>query len=102
MNEPIENAYSFECLGSRMKCDEDDKADVRYRIEIAQATFSSLSRIWKDRRLSQNMRIWLYSSSICHTLTHACEAWDLIEDVQKFIRGFLQQPVHALHHRLRV
>ena len=36
----IENVYSFEYLGSRMQCDGDDKADVRYRMEITQATFS--------------------------------------------------------------
>ena len=65
-------------------------------MEIAQATFSSLSRIWKDQRLSQNMKIRLYSSSVCHTLIHACEAWDLTEDVQKFIRGLNNRCMHSI------
>ena len=94
--QPIENVYSFEYLGSRMQCDRDDKADVCYRMEIAQATFSSLSQIWKDQRLSQNMKIRLYSSSVCHALSHACEAWNLTEDVQKIVRGFNNRCMHSI------
>ena len=79
-----------------MQCDGDSKADVRYRIGIAQATFSSLSQIWKDHRLSQNMKIRLYSSSVCHTLTHVCEALDLTEGVQKIFRGFNNRCMHSI------
>ena len=41
----LENMYSFEYPGSRMQCDGDDSADVKYRMDIAQARFSSLHRI---------------------------------------------------------
>ena len=47
----LENVYSFEYLGSRMQCDGDDRADVKYRMDIAQARFSSSHHIWKDHRL---------------------------------------------------
>ena len=48
--ESIENVYSFEYLGSRLQCDGDDKADVQYRMSIAQSAFSSLSDMWTDHR----------------------------------------------------
>ena len=38
----IENVYSFEYLGSHFQCDGDEKAEMKYRMEIAQAIFSSL------------------------------------------------------------
>ena len=44
----LDNVYSFEYLGSRTQCDGDEKADVQYRMDIAQARFSSLHHIWKD------------------------------------------------------
>ena len=84
----IENVYSFEYLGSRMQCDGDDTADVKYRMDIAQARFSSLHRIWKDHRLHLPMKIRLYTSSVCSTLTHACEAWDLTVAITRQINGF--------------
>ena len=84
----IDNVYSFEYLGHRIQCDGDDRADVRYRMDIAQARFSSLNRIWQDHRLPRALKIRLYKSSVCSTLTHACEAWDLTEEVQRMLRGF--------------
>ena len=92
----IDNVYSFEYLGHRIQCDGDDRADVRYRMDIAQARFSSLNRIWQDHRLPRALKIRLYKSSVCSTLTHACEAWDLTEDVQRMLRGFNSRCLHSI------
>ena len=69
-NSVLDNVYSFEYLGSRLQCDGDDEADVRYRMDIAQATFASLSHLWMDHRLSRNMKLRLYNLCVCSTLTH--------------------------------
>ena len=74
---------SFEYLGSRLQCDGDDEADVRYRMDIAQAAFASLSHLWMDHRLSRNMKLRLYNLCICSTLTHSCEAWNLTKAVSR-------------------
>ena len=42
----LENVLNFEYLGSRLQCDGDDQVDVRHRMDIAQAVFGSLSRLW--------------------------------------------------------
>ena len=92
----LENVYSFEYLGSRLQCDGDDTADVKHQMNIAQAVFRSLSHIWNDHRLSVNMKIRLYRTAVCSTFTHACEAWDLTEEVTKSINGFNSRCLHII------
>ena len=84
----LENVYTFEYLGSRIQCNGDEKADVEYGMIIAQSIFSSLSHMWADHRLSRNMKICLYQTSVCSAFTHACEAWNITDSVRKMINGF--------------
>ena len=53
----LENVLNFEYLGSRLQCDADDQGDVRHRMDIAQATFGSLSHLWSDHRLSRETKL---------------------------------------------
>ena len=87
-DEPLDNVYSFEYLGSGLQCNGDERADVEYRMAIAQTTFNSLSHMWADHRLSRNMRIKLYASGVCSAFTHGCEAWSMTESVTRTINGF--------------
>ena len=98
----LENVYSFEYLGSRVQCDGDDMADVEYRINIAQSVFGSLSNIWTDHRLSSQMKIRLYQAAVCSTLTHACEAWTMTDEVSRKVNGFNSRCLHIItgdHYR---
>ena len=95
----LDNVYSFEYLGSRMQCDGDDKADVQHRMDIAQPRFSSLRHVWKDHRLRRVMKIRLYKSSVCSTLTHACEAWNLTAAVKQMLNGFNSRCLHTITRR---
>ena len=88
IDEPLDNVYSFQYLGSRIQCDGDERADVEYRMAIAQTTFNSLSHMWTDHRLSRDMRIKLYASGVCSAFTHGCEAWTITESVTRTINGF--------------
>ena len=94
------NVYSFEYLGSRLQGDGDDEADVRYRMDIAQAAFASLSHLWTDHRLSCNLMLRLYNLCICSTLTHSCEAWNLTKAVSQILNGF--NSLRYLGHLLRL
>ena len=87
-NNVLGNVYSFEYLGSRLQGDGDDEADVRYRMDIAQAAFASLSHLWTDHRLSRNLKLRLYNLCVCPTLTHSCEAWNLTKTVSRILNGF--------------
>ena len=86
--EQLDNVYSFEYLGSRIQCDGDERADVEYRMTIAQTPFNSLSHMWSDHRLSRRKKVRLYASSVCSAFTHGCEAWRLTESVTKTVNGF--------------
>ena len=56
-------------------------------MDIVQSVFSSLSHIWKDHPLSLAMKLRLYKASVCSTFTHACEAWDLTNEIKRLING---------------
>ena len=94
--EPIENVYTFDYFGSQQQCDGEDNVDVHHRMNIAQATFSSLSRIWPDHRLPIALKLRLYCSAVCSTFSHACEAWDLTAAVIKNINGFNSRCLHVI------
>ena len=42
------------------------------------------------------MKIRLYRTAVCSTFTHACEAWDLTENVTKMINGFNSRCLHVI------
>ena len=84
----IENVHSFVYLGSKQQCDGDDIADVKYRMDIAQAAFSSLYHMWNDHRLPLTMKLSLYHLAVCLTLTHASEAWDFTDEIRRRVNGF--------------
>ena len=92
----LDNVYSFEYLGSRLQGDGDDEADVRYRMDIAQAAFASLSHIWTDHRLSRNLKLRLYILCVCSTVTHSCEAWSLTKAVSRILNGFNSRCLHII------
>ena len=97
-NNVLGNVYSFEYLGSRLEGDGDDEADVRYRMDIAQAAFASLSHLWTDHRLSRNLKLTsrLYNLCVCSTLTHSCEAWNLMKAVSRILNGFNSRCLHVV------
>ena len=87
-NEALDNVLQFEHLGSQLQGDEEDEADVRHRMDVAQVAFGSLSHPWSDHRLSRATKLMLYRISACSTLTHSCEAWTLTRTVTRMVNGF--------------
>ena len=94
--EAIENVHSFVYLGSKTQCDGESKADVKHRMVIAQDAFNSLYKLWEDRRLPLSMKLRMYFTAVCSTFTHACESWDLTEEVRKTINGFNSRCLHVI------
>ena len=84
----LDNVYTFEYLGCRIQSDGEEKADINYHMAIAQSMFNSLSHLWGDHRVTNNMKIRLYKSVVCSTLSHGCEAWTFSQSVRKTRRGF--------------
>ena len=55
---------------------------------IAQSVFNSLSHMWADHRLPTTMKLRLYTSAVCSSFTHGCEAWKITDSVHRTINGF--------------
>ena len=94
--EQIDNVHSFVYLGSKTQCDGDSRADMKHRMDIAQVAFSSLFNLWRDHRIPLSMKIRLYRAAVCSTFTHACEAWDLTEEIHKSVNGFNSRCLHII------
>ena len=45
----IENVHNFIYLGAKQQGDGDEVADVKHRMEIAQAAFNGLYHLWKEK-----------------------------------------------------
>ena len=98
----IENVDSFIYLGAKQPGDGDEEADVKHRMEIAQAVFNGLYHLWKDMRLPLSMKLRLYIACVCSSFTHGCEAWTLTDTVRRKINGFNSRCLHVLtgeHYR---
>ena len=95
-NEALDNVLHFEYLGSQLQGDGEDEADVRHRMDIAQAAFGSLSHLWSDHRQSRATKLRLYRVSVCSTLTHSCEAWTFTRTVVRMINGFNSRCLYAI------
>ena len=95
----IDNVHSFVYLGSKQQCDGDDVAEVKHRMDIAQAEFGALWSFWQDRRLPVSMKLRMYRLAVCWTLIHASEAWSLTEETRRKLNGFNSRCLHVITGR---
>ena len=70
--------------------------DVRHRMDIAQAVFGLLSRLWTDHRLSRETKLRLYKLSVCSSLAHCGTARALTRQVTRRINGFNSRCLHVI------
>ena len=88
---PIEYVEEFCYLGSIIQHNSSCDANIRSRIGKANSVFARLNRIWKDRKLSLQIKMRLYESLILPTLLYSAETWNMTVDNRK--------KLEAAHHR---
>ena len=84
----IENVYNFVYLGCKTQADGDCMADIKFRLDLAQVAFNDLSKLWADSNLPLTMKLGLYSTAVCSSLSHGSEAWEFTQAAQGFLNGF--------------
>ena len=84
----VESVDDFMYLGSLQPSDGQSRADMRRRISLAAATMSSLSRIWKDKRLLFATKICIYQGLILSVLLCASETWILLAADVRSLEAF--------------
>jgi len=70
---PIEYVEEFCYLGSIIQHNSSCDADIGK----ANSVFARLNRIWKDRKLSLQIKMRLYESLILSTLLYSAETWNM-------------------------
>ena len=64
-------------LGSDVVSGSSSTPEVHRRIGLANSMVAQLDRVWKNRRLSLNTKLRLYSSLVQSILLHGSETWTL-------------------------
>jgi len=64
------------------------RPDIKRRIGSASSTMSSLSRIWKDERLTTATKVRLYQALVMSVLLYAAETWTLLAADLRTVEAF--------------
>ena len=81
----IEQLSSFKYLGAYITSDSRCKKEIRVRIGLAKDAFNRLGHIFKDRKLSVNIKIRLLKTFVWSTLMYGCESWTFSSETQRNI-----------------
>ena len=84
---PLDNVYRFKYLGSVFTADGDVNQDIDTRIAMAQKRWSSLRHIFGSPHLTNELKIRLYSASVCSLIAFGCESWQFTAKVMRRING---------------
>jgi len=71
----VDSMDSFVYLGCLQSFTGQCHPDIKRRIEFASSTMSSLSRIWKDKRLTTATKVHLFQALVMSVLLYAAESW---------------------------
>jgi len=74
----VDSVDSFVYLGCLQSSTGQCRPDIKRRIGSASSTMSSLSRIWKDKRLTTATKVRLYQALVMSVLRYAAETWTLL------------------------
>ena len=85
--QPLDNLYQFKYLGSIFTADGDVIQDVEARIAMALQRWSSLRHLFLSPHLSLNIKVRLYSASVCSLIAFGSESWQFTPKVMRRING---------------
>ena len=84
----LEQVDSFRYLGAMITSSGECSTEIRARLGMARSATSSLTTLWKDRSLSNEMKMRLMNALVWPVATYGCESWTLRAVDMKRISGF--------------
>ena len=81
--EQFEQVNSFKYLGTIVNTDNSIEEEIKERIAAGNRTCYAHRTLFTSKLISRNVKLQLYNTLICPTVTHACETWVLKENVIK-------------------
>ena len=97
--DPADNCWTFEYLGSIFTPDGSCMPDVRRRIAMAQQRHGKMRHIWKSKALHPRLKMRLYVSSVLSIMIYGSEAWRLTTEVKRAVNGANSKMVAAITGR---
>jgi len=86
-NNRVESVDSFVYLGCPQLSSGQCRPDLKRRIGFASST-TSLSRIWKDKRLTTATKVHLYQALVMSVLLYVAETWTLLAADLRSLQAF--------------
>jgi hypothetical protein len=84
----LEQVESFRYLGVMITKNGDCTTEIRTRLGIARTAIQSLSSLWKDRTLSQGLRMRLIKTLVWPIASYGCESWTMKAADKKRVTAF--------------
>ena len=78
-NQNIEQVEKFVYLGSNITENNIYLEDVKRRLSIARQKFSKLQKIWKNKNISDRLKIILFKALIIPIATYGSETWTMTQ-----------------------
>ena len=83
----LEMVNTFKYLGSSICSDGKCKAELKIRLDMALASLSRLTVIWKSN-ISVGVKVKLYKSLVLSVVLYGCESWTLTADMERRLQAF--------------
>ena len=84
----LEQVHQFKYLGTQITEDARIETELKCRMNIAKAKFSSMKSVLTSRKLKLSLKLRVLKCYIMSIFTYGCEAWTLTEVLENKIEAF--------------
>ena len=92
----LEQVNSFIYLGSRITKDANCSSEVKSRLAMGMTVMVKLTKIWKNKSISNDTKLRLMKALVWPVATYGCEAWTLKKDEERRIQSFENKCIRKL------
>ena len=79
----LEDINEFVYLGSSISGSSDINVEIKRRIALASSTFAELSKIWKNRNITLEVKLKIYKACVLSVAMYGAETWQLAVEQEK-------------------
>lgn len=90
-DEDVEEVEEFTYLGSVTARDGGATADVKMRIQKANAAFIQLYPIWRAREISMETKLRIFQTNVKAVLLYGCETWKVTSEITHKLQVFINR-----------
>ena len=87
----IEEAGSFEYLGSVVSESGRTEEDVASRIKKANRVYVQLYPVWRNHNISKEVKIQIFNTNVKSVLLYACETWKTSNQITRRLHIFVNK-----------